>query len=330
MSDRPMFSVVTPTYNRKYCICSAIESLMCQTFGDFEQIVADDGSTDGTVELLKSEYAKEIASGKIRILELGHGGVCAARNAALEAAKGEWIAYLDSDNIVSSDFLQTFADGIKSHPDAKCFYAALMRTSDKSILDRPFDRQRLLRANYIDMGVYCHHRDLIDEFGAFDTDFGAIEDWDLIVRHTSKYTPVRLGHVVLMYNNDASDDRLSRKFDIQAGAYERFRRKHEPNACLNDVDVEVIRRSWFFDPEWYMAEYGKLLAGADPAAHYLVRGWKNGLHPGPYFDGAQYLARNPDVAQALINPLLHYERSGRKEGRVGFLRRKPLPRQTER
>ena len=70
--------------------------------------------------------------------------------------------------VLTLSLTAAFADGIKSHPDAKCFYAALMRTSDKSILDRPFDRQRLLRANYIDMGVYCHHRDLIDEFGAFD------------------------------------------------------------------------------------------------------------------------------------------------------------------
>ena len=329
-ATRPLLSVVLPTFNRIHSVCSAIDSMLLQTFGEFELIVADDGSTDGTVDLLKGKYAREIASEMIRILELGHGGVCAARNAALKAARGEWIAYLDSDNIVSADFLQTFADGIKSHPDAKCFYAALMRKSDKFILDRPFDRQMLLRGNYIDMGVYCHHRDLIKEFGLFDSSVTGVEDWDLIVRHSSKYTPVRLGRVVLSYRDDASDDRLSRNSDIQAAAYERFREKYEPDARPRDVDVEVIRKSWFFDSEWYMAEYGKIIAGADPAVHYLVRGWKNGLCPGPCFDGRQYLAKNPDIAKVLINPLLHYERSGRKEGRVGFLRRKPLPRQTER
>lgn len=329
-TGRPLFSVVLPTFNRIQSVCSAIDSMLLQTFDDFELIVADDGSTDGTVELLKGKYAREIGGGKIRILELGHGGVCVARNAALEAARGEWIAYLDSDNIVSADFLQTFADGIKSHQDAKCFYAALMRKSDKFILDRPFDRQMLLRGNFIDIGVYCHHRDLIKEFGLFDSSVTGIEDWDLVVRHSSKYTPVRLGRIVLAYSDDLDGERLSRRSDMLAMSYERFREKHEPNARPSDDDVEVIRKSWFFDPEWYGAEYGKILAGADPAAHYLTRGWKNGLHPGPYFDDAQYLAKNPDVAKALINPLLHYERSGRKEGRVGFLRRKPLFRQTER
>ena len=160
---RPLFSVVLPTFNRIQSVCSAIDSMLLQTFGDFELIVADDGSTDGTAEQLKGKYAREISGGKIRLLELGHGGVCAARNAALKASRGEWIAYLDSDNIVSADFLQTFADGIKSHPDAKCFYAALMRKSDKFVLDRPFDRQQLLRKNFIDIGVYCHHRDLIKD-----------------------------------------------------------------------------------------------------------------------------------------------------------------------
>ena len=327
---RPLFSVVLPTFNRIQSVCSAIDSMLLQTFGDFELIVADDGSTDGTVELLKGKYARKIAGGKIRLLELGHGGVCAARNAALKAARGEWIAYLDSDNIVSADFLQTFADGIKSHPDAKNFYAALMYKSNKFVLDRPFDRKMLLRGNYIDIGVYCHHRDLIDEFGPFDSSVMGIEDWDLIVRHSSKYTPVRLGRVVLAYSDALDGERLSRRSDMLAMSYERFREKHEPNARPSDDDVEVIRKSWFFDPEWYAAEYGRIIADADPAAHYLTRGWKNNLHPGPYFDGAQYLARNPDVAQALTNPLLHYERSGRKEGRVGFLSRKPLSRQAER
>lgn len=330
MTDRPMFSVVTPTYNRERGVCSAVESLTRQTLGDFEHIVADDGSTDGTQSLLHRTFPGEIASGRLKILALEHGGVCAARNAALKAARGEWIAYLDSDNIVSSDFLQTFADGIKSHPDAKNFYAALMRKSDKFVLDRPFDRKMLLRRNYIDIGVYCHHRDLIDEFGSFDSSVMGIEDWDLVVRHSSKYTPVRLGRVVLAYSDDLDGERLSRRSDMLAMSYERFREKHEPDALPSDADVEVIRKSWFFDPEWYAAEYGRIIADADPAAHYLTRGWKNNLHPGPYFDGAQYLAKNPDVAQALTNPLLHYERSGRKEGRGGFLRRKPLSRQAER
>ena len=327
---RPLFSVVLPTFNRIQSVCSAIDSMLLQTFGDFELIVADDGSTDGTVELLKGKYARKIAGGKIRLLELGHGGVCAARNAALKAARGEWIAYLDSDNIVSSDFLQTFADGIKSHPDAKNFYAALMRKSDKFVLDRPFYRKMLLRGNYIDIGVYCHHRDLIDEFGSFYSSVMGIEDWDLVVRHSSKYTPVRLGRVVLAYSDALDGERLSRRSDMLAMSYERFREKHEPDALPSDADVEVIRKSWFFDPEWYAAEYGRIIADADPAAHYLTRGWKNNLHPGPYFDGAQYLARNPDVGRSLINPLLRYERSGRKEGRGGFLRRKPLSRQAER
>lgn len=324
MTDRPIFSVITPTYNRERKVCSAVESLMRQTLVDFEQIVADDGSTDGTQSLLSRTFPDEIASGRLKLLALKHGGVCAARNAALSVARGEWIAYLDSDNIVTPDFLQTFADGIAANPDARNFYAALVRRKARTILDRPFDRRRLVRGNYIDIGVYCHHRDLIGEFGLFDGDVAGLEDWDLIARHTRKYMPVRLGKVVLAYNDGLSNDRLSLDYGTKAVSYENFRNKHDPDTCASEADLEIIRNSWFFDSEWYKAQYGKLIGGRDPAMHYLVRGWKNDLHPGPQFDGIQYLARNPDVAQLYTNPLLHYERSGRKEGRIGFLRTKPL------
>ena len=118
------FSVIMPTCNRAHCVCTAIESVLRQTFRDFELIVADDGSSDGTVEMLGRRYAREVAERRIRILELPHAGVGAARNAALAEASNAWIAYLDSDSVAAPDFLQTFADGIAMHPADLNFYAA--------------------------------------------------------------------------------------------------------------------------------------------------------------------------------------------------------------
>ena len=146
--ERPTFSVILPTYNRAYCVCAAIESVLRQTFADFELVVADDGSTDGTADLLRTRYAGEMARGRIKVVELEHGGVCAARNAALAAATGTWIAYLDSDNIVSPGFLQVFVDGIVAHPKARNFYAALVRRNNGTVLDEPFSRAILLKWNY--------------------------------------------------------------------------------------------------------------------------------------------------------------------------------------
>ena len=89
---RYLVSVIIPTYNRGYCLCEAIDSVLAQTYTNIEIIVVDDGSTDSTEEILK-KYGPEI-----QYLWQENQGVSSARNLGIRAAKGEWIAFLDSDD----------------------------------------------------------------------------------------------------------------------------------------------------------------------------------------------------------------------------------------
>lgn len=91
MAD-PLVSIIIPTFNRAQCVRRALDSVFAQTFRDFEVVVVDDGSTDDTVEILKSYGAQ------IRLLCQPNGGASAARNTGLQAARGKWIAFLDSDD----------------------------------------------------------------------------------------------------------------------------------------------------------------------------------------------------------------------------------------
>ena len=322
-TSAPVFSVIMPTYNRAHCVRTAIDSLLRQTFRKFELLIADDGSRDGTGSMIRTKYAKEISAGRIVYLRLKHAGVSQARNAALQKAAGEWIAYLDSDNVVSADFLETFAEGIRNNPQARNFYAALVYRDSRRVLDRAFDRRTLARGNFIDMGMYCHHRDLIAEFGGFDQTMNGLEDWDLVLRHTAKYVPVRLGKIVLSYQDDPQKDRLSVCRNLNH-ARDVIHARYWECAKPREEDIAAVENSHFFSAEWYRAAYGERLDGMEPAEHYLTRGWLDNLAPGPLFDGAAYLRRYADVAAAFVNPLLHYERHGRREGRTGFLRTKPL------
>lgn len=95
----PKVSVIIPTYNRASFVIKAIESVLAQSFNDYEIIVIDDGSTDNTKEVL------EPYRGRIQYIHQENSGVSAARNAGIRLAKGDWIAFLDSDDEWMRDYL---------------------------------------------------------------------------------------------------------------------------------------------------------------------------------------------------------------------------------
>jgi len=100
MSYRPFISVVIPTFNRAQELKAALESVWVQTYPEFEVIVVDDGSTDGTDELLQHFISRLDGHGKtIRYFFQANQGQSIARNTGIAEARGEWIAFLDSDDI---------------------------------------------------------------------------------------------------------------------------------------------------------------------------------------------------------------------------------------
>jgi glycosyltransferase involved in cell wall biosynthesis len=201
--DLPLVSIVMPTYNRAHSISKAIDSALGQSYPSIEILVVDDGSTDNTLELVRSKYAGELAAGHICLLESNHGGVCAARNVGLKAAKGDLIAYLDSDNAWRPDFLKVMCAFFAECDDAMAAYSALFskdlesgRTQVRSV---QFNRRRLIDSNFIDLNVYMHRRAVYDQLGGFDETLKRLVDWDMIVRHTRIYEPAFLNFIGVDY-----------------------------------------------------------------------------------------------------------------------------------
>lgn len=108
----PIFTVVMPLFNKAAFIEATLASIAAQTFGDYEVVVVDDGSTDSGPTLV------EAAGNRVRLLRQHNAGPGLARNAGIAAAKGEWIAFLDADDLWRPDHLQTFADMIGACPAA--------------------------------------------------------------------------------------------------------------------------------------------------------------------------------------------------------------------
>lgn len=112
-----MFSVIVPLYNKSHTIERCIGSILAQSFEDFEVVVIDDGSTDGSATHLR-EFSDDP---RIRILEQKNQGVSVARNNGVRAAKHPFVAFLDADDEWQPDFLKTISRSIEEHPGAVLF-----------------------------------------------------------------------------------------------------------------------------------------------------------------------------------------------------------------
>lgn len=188
-----------PTYNRAWSIGRAVDSVLHQTFEDFELIVVDDNSTDDTQVLLKKYSDKRIKTIKSDT-NLGASGT---RNIGLKQSTGELVAYLDSDNLWYPSYLEVMCDSING--DVVMAYSGqnlILIGGDKNnqnILGRrtrneKYDPFKMTKANYIDINCVVHKKSLLDKLGYFDESVKRLEDWDLLARIVINY-PFQVKHV---------------------------------------------------------------------------------------------------------------------------------------
>ncbi|MBQ8785057.1 MAG: glycosyltransferase [Alphaproteobacteria bacterium] len=224
IDNNTKFSLIMPTYNRKELISKSINSVLNQTYQNFELIIIDDGSTDGTEEFIKNSYPKELQSGKIKYIYKDNEGVCKARNIGLQNAQYDWIGYVDSDNMVYPNYLEVFADGIQ-HNEHKVYYSQFRKISNFNITGHYFIFEKLIEANYIDLGTIIHHRQIYKELGGFDENMTRLVDWDLILTYTKKYSPYYIALPTLLYNDLDNHARISNNSNYEKNL-EYIRKKH--------------------------------------------------------------------------------------------------------
>ena len=207
-STGPVVSVVMPTRNCLQLLPAAIESVIAQSYSHWELIVVDDGSTDGTTDSLRAHFTDP----RIRLLATGGVGVSGARNAGLAEARGELIAYLDSDNTWMPEYLELMVSEF-ARSNAASVYAVL-KVREKPgapgwYRAQPFDYRRLTFSNYIDLNVFMHRRELYSRLGGFDVSLRRVVDWDLILRYV-RDDPVSFAYFVgAEYDNSDRADRLT-------------------------------------------------------------------------------------------------------------------------
>lgn len=139
MTEQPFASVLVPTYNRAHLLDGALTSLLGQTYDSYEVVVVSDGSTDDTAEIARGWAARD---SRVRFVDAPHGGLNSARNAALAAARGDLLCFVDDDVVAPPGWLAALVAGYLAYPDAGAFGGPI-RLSLERAMPRSCGREEL-------------------------------------------------------------------------------------------------------------------------------------------------------------------------------------------
>jgi glycosyltransferase involved in cell wall biosynthesis len=235
-----LISVIIPTYNRKTVLPRAIDSVLAQKGADFELIIVDDGSTDDTEDIVrrtrtshlgirKNDKPNEsrVSSPQFRFFRSEkNNGPAAARNLGIKEAKGEWIAFLDSDDEWKPGKLKAQLEFFEKNPDHLICQTEEIWVRNGTRVN-PMKKhkksggwifEKCLPLCVVSPSAVMMHRKLLNEVGLFDESLPACEDYDLWLRVAAKH-PVGLIEKPYLIKYGGHADQRSREFP----AMDRFR-----------------------------------------------------------------------------------------------------------
>ena len=205
-----MVSVIIPTFNRSAYVAEAVASVLAQTRTAMELIVVDDGSTDDTTAVLERFGAS------VRAISQVHSGVSAARNTGIRSASGEWLAFLDSDDLWKPRKLSSQLQFLSMHPELRICQTEEIWIRNGQHLNpckchqKPEGHcfERLLDRCLVSPSAVMIHRDIFEEVGLFDESLPACEDYDLWLRIGCRH-PMGLVKEPLIIKRGGHADQLS-------------------------------------------------------------------------------------------------------------------------
>jgi|SRR5690625_639018 len=211
-----MFSVVIPLYNKELSIRNTLQSVLDQTFTDFEIVIVNDGSTDSSAAIVE-----EFTDPRIRLIHQENQGVSAARNRGIREAKNEWIAFLDGDDLWKEDHLETIRKMIDKYPKDKIFTTSYNRSHERlpdiqdhdiAIIENYFTES--IKGHFTWTGVICIHQSVFEEVGGFNVRLNRGEDLEMWTQIGRKYRFIKSNHVTAIYRVEA-ENRSDLYFDLQ-------------------------------------------------------------------------------------------------------------------
>ncbi len=252
----PAVSVVLPAFNTEKYVGEAVESILSQTFTDFELIVIDDGSGDRTAEILRG-YAR--ADARLRILSNGNNrGIPKTRNIGIKAARGRYIAWQDADDISLPERLQKQFDYMEKHSEVALLGTAKNTISDTgellkenvvSLLKPKFED--LLQMNRFVNGSTMIRKSALEVVGGYDETFYSAEDYELWLRIAKRFPVANLPEVLYIYRVHLES--MINKFRHTNILYTLLAREIYSNKVVAEIYSQVPKK----ESEFYVRFFSK-------------------------------------------------------------------------
>lgn len=246
---QPKISIIMPTYNRSDYICEAIDSALSQTYDNIELIVIDDGSTDDTRNKLEKYNSDE----RFKCIHQENQGQSIARNKGLSIAEGEFIAFLDSDNIWLPGKLEKQVGIINENPSFDIFYGDCIVINEKGIETSRANMSRysgnitkyLIKDNYVSMNTTLTRKKCFDEIGGLSGKVRVGDDYELWLRLSTKFRFKYIPEYFVKYR--VMDDQIStdkyRRFDSNESVLQAFFKKYPESVTVAE---KKRARSYFY------------------------------------------------------------------------------------
>lgn len=265
-----MISVVIPLYNKEQSITATLQSVLAQTYSDYEVIIVDDGSTDKSLQVVEDfnqRNSEKLILNSIRLIHKENGGVCSARNRGIQEAKGEYVALLDADDVWDKEYLAEQVKMIADFPEAVMWGINFAEVSAGKLVRKLAtalpDGYRGYVENYFQMkgrisDLFCSssvviRREVFDKVGLFDERIKYAEDSDMWWRIIATHKVAFYDRYMVFYRYDAENRALNRTRQLKYFLPYYVNKYQEPLFRSNPIFYQFVNswaaqqvRSYFF------------------------------------------------------------------------------------
>jgi glycosyltransferase involved in cell wall biosynthesis len=209
----PLFSIIIPTLNSAFVIRKALESILVQKFFDYEVLIIDGGSTDGTIEVISS-YDDE----RVKIFSQCEKGIYDAMNMGISLASGKWLYFFGSDDQLADDYV--FSDMFKLvqfdrinliYGNVSIIGQVNWAKGEENYAGR-FNLYRLLRRNICHQSIFYNRRFLLKNNLGYKTEFPISADWDLNIRCFLLTKPTHVNRTIAIFQGGGKSSRETDSF----------------------------------------------------------------------------------------------------------------------